>query len=123
MTKLFGMLALTSVIAAAAAVAAQPARAQQAAITNIDIELSRTAGKGPFDVRAEVNNPNDFAVKDVHVHCVMQDSKGNRLVAYDSTILAIFPPRQKIVVPRLDVGAWPDQAVKATCTSSSAQRV
>ena len=123
MTKLFGLLALTSAITAAATVAPQPARAQQAAITNIDIEMSRNAGKSPFGVRAEVNNPNDFAVKDVHVHCVMLDPKGNQLVAYDSTILAIFPPKQKIVVPRLDVGAWPDQAVKATCTSSSAQRV
>ena len=121
MTKLLGLMALTSAIAVV--VSPPPARAQQAAITNIDIEMSRNTGNGPFGVRAEVTNPNNFAVKDIHVRCTMLDGNGNKLVVYDSTILATFPARQKIVVPRLDVGAWPAQAAKASCTSSSAQRV
>ena len=117
MTRFFGLVTLTS------ALAITPALAQQAAITNIDIEMSRNAGKGPFGVRAEVTNPNDFAVRDIHVRCTMLDANGNKLIAYDSTILATFPAKQKIVVPRLDVGAWPAQAAKASCMSSSAQRV
>jgi hypothetical protein len=121
MSRFTGVMALTS--AFAVIVSAPPALAQQAAITNIDIEMSRNAGKGAFGVRAEVTNPNDFAVKDVRVRCTMLDDKGNALVTYDSTILATFPARQKIVVPRLDVGAWPAQAAKASCTSSSAERV
>jgi hypothetical protein len=123
MARLFGLVALASAIAAAAAVSARPALAQQAAITNIDIEMSRNSRKGPFGVRAEVTNPNEFAVKDIHVHCTIVDGRGNKLKAYDSTILAIFPAKQKIVVPRLDVGAWPDQAIRASCTSSSAERI
>jgi hypothetical protein len=123
MTKLLGLVTLTSALATAGTIAVQPAAAQQAAITNIDIEMSRNTGKGPFGVRAEVTNPNDFAVRDIHVRCTMQDDKGNKLVVYDSTILATFPAKQKIVVPRLDVGAWPAEATKASCTSSSAQRV
>ena len=116
MTRFLGLVTLTS------ALAISPALAQQA-ITNIDIEMSRNAGNGAFGIRAEVINPNDFAVKDVRVRCTMLDDKGNTLAAYDSTILATFPARQKIIVPRLEVGAWPPQATKATCTSSSAQRV
>ena len=123
MARFFRLLVLTSAIASAGAVSPLPAIAQQAAITNIDIELSRNSSKGPFGVRAEVTNPNEFAVKDIRVHCIMLDGRGNKLAAYDSTILATFPPKQKIVVPRLDVGAWPDQAIRASCTSSSAQRV
>ncbi len=123
MARFLGLMALTSAIAAAAAVSARPAFAQQAAITNIDIEMSRNSSKGPFGVRAEVTNPNEFAVKDIQVHCTMLDRRGNKLKAYDSTILAIFPAKQKIVVPRLDVGAWPDQAIRASCTSSSAGRI
>jgi hypothetical protein len=120
MTKLLGLVTLTSAIAVA--VSPLPAAAQQAAITNIDIEMTR-ASKGPYGVRAEVTNPNDFAVKDIRVHCTMQDDKGNAVVAFDTTILLTFPARQKIVMPRLDVGAWPPQAAKGSCTSSSAQRV
>jgi hypothetical protein len=123
MARLFGLVALSSAIAASGAVLPLPARAQQAAITNIDIEMSRNSSKGPFGVRAEVTNPNEFAVKDIRVHCTMLDSNGNKLAAYDSTILATLPPKRKIVVPRLDVGAWPNQAIRATCTSSSAQRI
>ncbi len=123
MTKLLGLVTLTSAIATAGFVPAPPALAQQAAITNIDIEMSRNSGKGPYGVRAEVTNPNDFAVKNIQVRCTMLDNKGNRLKVYNSTILATFPPKQKIVVPRLDVGAWPDQAARASCMSSSAQRV
>ena len=123
MARFFGLVALSSAIAASGAVLPLPARAQQAAITNIDIEMSRNSSKGPFGVRAEVTNPNEFAVKDIRVHCTMLDGKGNKLAAYDSTILATFPPKQKTVVPRLDVGAWPDQAIRASCTSSSAQRI
>ena len=122
MARFFGLMALTSAIAAAGA-APFPARAQQAAITNIGVEMSRNSSKGPFGVRAEITNPNEFAVKDIRVHCTMVDGRGNRLAAYDSTILATFPPKQRIVVPRLDVGAWPDQAIRASCTSSSAQRI
>ena len=123
MARFFGLMALTSALVAAGTVSPLPARAQQATITNIGIEMSRNSSKGPFGVRAEITNPNEFAVKDVHVHCTMLDRKGNPLKAYDSTILATFPARQKIVVPRLDVGAWPDQAMRASCTSSSAQRI
>jgi hypothetical protein len=123
MTKLLGLVTLTSAIAAAGLVPAQPAHAQQAAITNIDIEMSRNSSTGPYGVRAEVTNPNDFAVKNIQVRCTMLDDKGNKLKTYDSTILATFPAKQKIVVPRLDVGAWPDQAARASCTSSSAQRI
>ena len=121
MTRFLGLMTLTSAFVIANSV--QVALAQQAAITNIDIEMSRNAGKGAFGVRAEVTNPNDFAVKDVRVRCTMLDDKGHALIAYDSTILATFPAKQKIVVPRLDVGAWPAQAAKASCTSSSAERV
>jgi len=123
MARSFGRIALTSAIVVAGTVSPPPARAQQATITNIGIEMSRNSSKGPFGVRAEVSNPNEFAVKDIHVHCTMLDGKGNALKAYDSTILATFPPKQKIVVPRLDVGAWPDRAMRASCTSSSAQRI
>jgi len=121
MTRFLGLATLTSALAIANSI--QFAVAQEAAITNIDIEMSRNAGKGAFGVRAEVTNPNDFAVKDIRVRCTMLDGNGNKLVVYDSTILATFPAKQKIVVPRLDVGAWPAQAAKASCTSSSAQRV
>ena len=123
MTKLLGLVTLTSAIAAAGLVPAHPAHAQQAAITNIDIEMSRNSSTGPYGVRAEVTNPNDFAVKNIQVRCTMLDDKGNKLKTYDSTILATFPAKQKIIVPRLDVGAWPDQAARASCTSSSAQRI
>ena len=121
MSRFLGLAPLTSALTIASSI--QFAVAQQAAITNIDIEMSRNAGKGAFGVRAEVTNPNDFAVRDVRVRCTMLDGNGNKLVVYDSTILATFPAKQKIVVPRLDVGAWPAQAAKASCTSSSAQRV
>ncbi len=120
MTRFSGLMAFTSAIAMLGAV---PALAQQAAITNIDIEMSRTSTRGPFDVRAEVTNPNDFAVRDIHIHCAVLDQRGNTLKVYDSMILATFPPKQKIVLPRLDVGGWPAQATRASCTSSSAQRV
>ena len=123
MARLFGLMALATVIAAAGTVSPLPACAQHAAITNIGIEMARNSRKGPFGVRAEVTNPNEFAVKDIHVRCTMLDGKGNALKAYDSTILATIPPRQKIVLPRLDVGGWPDQAMRASCTSSSAQRI
>jgi hypothetical protein len=123
MSKVLGLITLTAAIAAAGLVPAQPALAEQATITNIGIEMARNSSKGPFGVRAEVTNPNEFAVKDIRVHCTMLDGKGNKLAAYDSTILATFPPKQTIVVPRLDVGAWPDQATRASCTSSSAQRI
>ena len=118
MTSLLGLTTLTSALVISSA-----ALAQQAAITNIDVEMSRNGSKGAYGIRAEVTNPNDFAVKDIRVRCIMLDDKGNALVAYDSTILATLPARQKIIVQRLDVGAWPAQAMKATCTSSSAQRV
>jgi hypothetical protein len=121
MTKLLGLVTLTSAIAGL--VPTLPALAQQAAITNIDIEMSRNSSKGSYGVRAEVTNPNDFAVKNIQIRCTMLDTNGNRLKVYDSTILATFPAKQKIVVPRLDVGAWPDQAARASCTSSSAERV
>jgi len=123
MSKLLGLVTLASTLAAAGIIPAAPARAQQAAITNIGIEMSRNSTRGPYGVRAEVTNPNDFAVKDIRVHCTMVDDKGKALKVYDSTILATFPAKQKIIVPRLDVGAWPDQAAKASCISSSAQRV
>ena len=123
MSKLLGLVTLTSAIAAAGLVPAHTAHAQQAAITNIDIEMSRNSSTGPYGVRAEVTNPNDFAVKDIRVHCTILDDKGNKLISYDSTILATFPAKQKIIVPRLDIGAWPAQAARASCTSASAQRI
>ncbi len=123
MARLPGLVALTSAIASAGAVSPLPALAQQAAITNVVIEMSRNSSKGPFGVRAEVTNPNDFAVKNIRVRCTMVDDSGRILKVYDSTILATFPAKQKIVVPRLDVGAWPAQATRASCTSSSAQQV
>src|SRR5207245_11193885 len=62
--------------------------------TNIDVKMVRNSSKGPFGVGAEVTNPNDFAVKDVRVRCTMEDDKGNKLIVYDSTILATFPDRK-----------------------------
>ena len=114
---------LIAAVAAAGAVSAPPAWAQQVAITNIDIEMSRNSTKGPYGVSAEVTNPNDFAVRDIRVHCTMVDARGNTLASWDSTILVTFPARQKLVVQRLDVGAWPAEAARASCTSSSAQRI
>jgi hypothetical protein len=128
MTKLLGLVTLTSAIAIAGIGSAQPALAQQAAITNaaitnIDIEMSRDARKGPYGIRAEITNPNDFAVKNIQIRCTVVNNKGRRLKIYDSMILTTFPAKQTIVVPRLDIGAWPEQAARASCTSSSAQRV
>jgi hypothetical protein len=123
MTKLLGLVTLTSAIALAGIGSAQPALAQQAAITNIDIEMSRDARKGSYGIRAEITNPNDFAVKNIQIRCTIVNNKGKRLKVYDSMILTTFPAKQTIVVPRLDIGAWPEQAARASCTSSTAQRV
>jgi hypothetical protein len=123
MTKHAGLTAFTAGIAVAGIAFAPCAMAEQAAIANIDIKMSRNSSTGSYGVSAEVTNPNDFAVRDVRVRCTMEDDRANKLVSYDSTILATFPAKQKIVVPRLDVGAWPAQAARASCISSSAQRI
>src|SRR5437660_343834 len=93
MAKFLGLVTLTSAIAIAGIGSAQPALAQQAAITNIDIEMSRDARKGPYGIRAEVTNPNDFAVRNIQIRCTMLDDKGKRLRVYDSLILAAFPAK------------------------------
>jgi hypothetical protein len=121
--KLFKIAISMAAIAAAGVTPVERAAAQQMAVTNIDIKMSRNSSKGPFSVSAEVTNPNDFAVKDIHVRCSIEDGQGNQLRIYESTIFAVFPARQKITIPRLDVGAWPEQATRASCTSSSAQRM
>ena len=123
MAKLFKIAMSMAAIAAVGVASAERAVAQQTPITNIDIKMSRNSSKGPFGVSAEVTNPNDFAVKDIHVRCSIEDGQGNKLQIYESTIFAMFPARQKIAIPRLDVGAWPAQAIRASCTSSSAQRM
>jgi hypothetical protein len=112
-----------SMLALVGPLSAQPALAQRAAITNVTIEMSRTTTRSAYNVRAEVTNPNDFAVREINVRCTMLDARGNKLKVYESTILATLPAKQKIVMTRLDIGAWPERATKASCTSSSAQRV
>jgi hypothetical protein len=95
----------------------QSAFGQEAlSLTNVTIKLIRHGGKGAFRIAATIENPNDFAVFDVHFNCDIRDRRGNSLISYASTVTDAIQAKEIRTFKRLDIGAWPDQGKAAFCS-------
>ncbi len=92
-------------------------------ITNVTVDMIRHGGRDNFRLDAQVDNPNDFAVFDVQVTCVIRDRRGRTLASYATTIVDAIKGRDFRIFRGLDTGAWPDQGKTAFCISSEAKRL
>jgi hypothetical protein len=112
------------IAAVCASVPLQAALCQQAfPVTNVTIKIIRHGGRDNFRFDAEVTNPNDFAVFDIHVDCDIKDRRGKKIVSYASTVVDAVQAREVRTIRRLDIGAWPEQGRTAYCQSSKAKRL
>lgn len=100
-----------------------PAAAQIVALTNVEIRMVKTSTKPPLRITAETRNPNDFAIRDVEVECIIKDKAGNTLATYTSVIYGTMQPNQRTTTRNLNIGAWPKQGYAALCISRRAQRI
>lgn len=69
-----------------------------------------------------LTNPNDFAIADVVVACMVTAPSGTVLLNYDFTIYDVVKAKAAKTVRAHRFGRWPDQGKSLTCLATGARR-